>query len=133
MKKLLVLLIAMLSLFSCSSDDENLDPFVGTWKLFSNRQGEVNECEKKTTIIINESGTYSSSYYYEENNACTNGNATGVWENAGNGIYEIKESGSNQVELANITFKDNNKTFVITETDNDNGVTKTYTIVYKRK
>lgn len=47
----------MLSLLACSSDNENnLDPIVGTWYLFSEDDKEVNPCLNKHTLTFKENG-----------------------------------------------------------------------------
>ncbi|OSY87740.1 hypothetical protein WH52_09945 [Tenacibaculum holothuriorum] len=114
MKKILFLSIAILSIVSCSSDDENFDPFVGTWGLFSRNNNEVNDCEKRTTVIINQNGSFSSTSYEEVNGICsTDVKSTGTWTNKGNGVYTTKESSSNTEEPANLTFTNNNNTLIV--------------------
>ena len=138
MKKILVLTIAMFSLLACSSDDDNLDPLVGSWYLFSENNEEVPDCEKKSTLQILENGTFKSlSYYFDEDTQeCTEeGNSNGTWTNKGSNIYGIKPDGRDKEGILNITFKDNNNTFSYSETDEDeNGeVIATYTTTFKRK
>ncbi|TDQ29895.1 lipocalin family protein [Tenacibaculum caenipelagi] len=126
MKKNLILTIAMFSLFSCSSDDENnTDPIVGTWYLFSENNEEVSTCGQKNTMTFNENGTYSETYYYtdESDNCVSGGGDEGNWSNKGKENYGLIPSLENTEGTTKIVFSDNNNTFTIIE---DN-------IVYKRK
>jgi len=136
MKKILVLTIAMFSLLACSSDDENnLDPIIGTWYLFSENGIEVNDCIKKSTTTFSEDGTYtvSTSYYLSENNECIpdEGSADdGAWINRGEGNYSRTPTGEIiDDETIKTTFSDNNNT--MTYSYEDGGETTVYT--HKRK
>lgn len=123
MKKILILTIALVSLFSCSSDDKDLDPIVGKWYVFSKDGVETDECERKGNLTFNEDGSTTSVYYESLNNECLKGGdeGTATWKNKGNNVYSItrgKESND-----ATLVFSDNNNTFTI-PADN---------MVYKRK
>ena len=135
MKKLLILSIAIFTLFSCSdNDEENIekDPFIGIWGVFSIQGEEVNECKKNSTLMNTESGNFSTTDYNDDNGDCIKeSEAIGTWENAGNNVYITKEGGKEQ--SINVTFENNNNTAVFTGTETHNGTSETFTIRLKRK
>ena len=145
MKKILVLTIAIFSLLACSDDNDNLDPFVGTWYPFSVDGEEVSDCRKKGTISIKEDGTYTTTFYYFYEDECQKDtSSSGTWTNLGDGVYEITEKDDTEEEeieendtdtnKVNVSFKDNNNTFVFSNTEEDeNGQTVTSTSTFKRK
>lgn len=133
MKKLLTLSIVIFSLFSCSSNDDNLDPFVGTWYKFSFNNIEVSDCEKKSTVTNKENETYTSTSYYISDNDCkTIPLESGTWTNKGSGIYTIIQKGKEAIDIK-IIFKDNNNTFVFSTEKIINGKKVISTKTSKRK
>ncbi|MEE4000422.1 lipocalin family protein [Tenacibaculum sp. FZY0031] len=134
MKKNLILTIAMFSLLACSSDDENnLDPIVGTWYFFSDSGVEVDECNKRSTILFNDNGTFSSTNYGNQddpNNCVIENKDSGTWINNSNNKYQITDIKTNTKQIYTITFSDNGNSFM-SET---NGFGDTINIqVFKRK
>jgi len=119
MKKILVLTIAIFSLFACSSDDENnLDPIIGTWYFFSYDGIEVDDCNKKSTMFFYENGTFLSTVYENQNstNNCQIKNTTkGTWSYKGKGYYEITASSETSENILKIVFSDNKNTFTAIE------------------
>ena len=116
MKKLLILSITLFSLFSCSSDDENIekDPLIGTWYFFSENGKEVDDCNKKSTAIISEKGDFTATNYGNQDNpnACVIENINnGTWVSKKNNKYELKNNKSGSITIHTITFSDNKNTF----------------------
>ncbi len=132
MKKLLILSIAFFSLLSCSSNEENLDPFIGTWHFFSIDNKEVNDCLKKNTFIILENGNAT----YLDHDSKDNGDCIpyeikkSTWKNKGGGNYALIGEGETEESIQKVTFSNNNNTWSITEKA-DSGEGKV--IMYKRK
>lgn len=125
MKKLLILSIAMFTLFSCSSNDENLDPFIGNWSLFSVNGQEVDDCYKKNTVIILENGNLTTTSYDVIDNECKlDDTSASTWKNKGNGNYGITRIGSAEENVTKVTF--NNNTFTFTETIGNTSETTTF-------
>ncbi|WBX75215.1 lipocalin family protein [Tenacibaculum ovolyticum] len=132
MKKLLILSITILSLLSCSNNNDNLDPFIGTWSLFSLDGTEVSDCEKQTTITIIEGGTFTATYYFDEpDNTCLEEESfTGTWTNKGNNNYTT--TGDGDTESSKIILKDNSTyNFILTEITPDGARTSITT--FKKK
>ncbi|MGG6231928.1 lipocalin family protein [Tenacibaculum sp. SDUM215027] len=132
MKKILVLTIAMFSLFACSSDDENLDPIVGTWYKFSEEGIEASDCEKKSSVTFNENGTFNSiSYESIEDKCVIEDELSATWTNKGNGVYSRTYNGESS--NTSITFSDNGNTMTSVYKQEYNGETLTDITVFKRK
>lgn len=138
MKNLLILSITIFSLTSCSSNEDitKNDPFIGTWSFFSRQGVELDNCEKKTTLIVTENGVFTAIIY---NNGSTTGDceliseSTGVWANKGNNMYHTDLSNSSG-RLQMLTFNNDNSSFINTSTIiQSDGTTKTNTTTYKRK
>ena len=77
MKKILYLFIAIISLSSCQSSDEDSlsgDPIVGKWQLQSrleNGTETTDSCERQSTVTFSADGTVAIvSYYDYGNNTC---------------------------------------------------------------
>lgn len=117
MKKILILTIALFTLFSCSSDDEEItqDPIIGIWNLFAIDNNEVSDCLKQSTWVFNENGTATKQGYEETNRQCNSEpieNAT--WENLNNGSYRIIPTNSTTTDTVfSTTFSDNNNTLKV--------------------
>ncbi len=103
-------------LVSCSKDDEQ-DPIIGTWYLYSKDNIEVSDCLKKNEITFFEDNTFSNVYYGEYDGECFKGkeNVGGErwkdewkaeWEKEGEKKYKvITETDSLKEE---VVFKMNN-------------------------
>ncbi|MFD2566153.1 lipocalin family protein [Pseudotenacibaculum haliotis] len=125
MKKIFLSLVLCLSLFSCSSnDDDNPDLIVGTWNLFSLNGTTASDCEKRSFVTFLANNTAAGENYNTDvNNNCVRigVDETVQWVNSGNNTYTI---GSNSNPLIwNVVFSDNNNTFTITNQG----------VVYKRQ
>ncbi|CAL2103343.1 Lipocalin-like domain-containing protein [Tenacibaculum sp. 190130A14a] len=130
MKKLLSVAFVAMSFFACTDSDDSLDPFVGNWYYFSDNGVEVDECKKKSTVIILENGKYTFTGYEMVDKQCILDNtANGNWANKGNGNYGLTNEGSTEERVNKVTFSDNGNTFTFTEVIDQ----VTETTVYKRK
>lgn len=118
MKKILILTIALVSLFSCSSDEnENIDPIIGVWYVYSYKGQLTNECERKGLTTFTKDGDFSTiSYALINNNCIEDSSSTGTWSNKGNNAYVIKRG--NDEDEVTITFSDNNNTFSASSVEN---------------
>ena len=117
MKKLLILSIAVFTLFSCSSnDDDNLDLIVGTWT-YTAIDGEVlDDCDKKSQVTFNENNSYSTKSYYTENGDCVlESTINGTWENNNNNTYSFSFDGD--TNTAKVTFSNNDNTLTLGENE----------------
>ncbi|OCK42429.1 hypothetical protein BA195_09630 [Tenacibaculum soleae] len=131
MKRLLILSITILTLISCSSNDDNLDPFIGTWSFSAVDGTEVDECSQKTTLTILENGNFINDHYELIDDKCELENTNkGTWINRSGGNYGITQDGSTKESVNKVTFTNNNNTFSFNETDDDGTVE---IITYKRK
>lgn len=132
MNKLFFLSFILLSVFSCTSDDDsdsnNLDPFIGTWHHFSEDGNESNDCEKKSFLKILENNTYSASVYSLINNECLQlGETQGKWSNEGDNNYNLAiNDNNNEKNIRKVVFTDNNNTFYFKDSNNT-------TTTFKRK
>ena len=134
MKKLLLVAFVTMSFSACSdSDNENeLDPFIGTWYFFSENGKEVNDCNKKSTLIISEYGNFTSINYGNQDNPdeCIIENTdNGTWLNIDTNKYEIINNSNSIKQVYTIIFSDNGNTFK-SETKFNN---TTDTSIFKRK
>ncbi|CAM1366244.1 conserved protein of unknown function [Tenacibaculum soleae] len=131
MKRLLILSITILTLISCSSNDDNLDPFIGTWSFSAVDGTEVDECSQKTTLTILENGNFINDHYELIDDKCELENTNkGTWINRSGGNYGITQDGNTKESVNKVTFTNNNNTFSFNETDDDGTVE---IITYKRK
>ncbi|WP_422091590.1 lipocalin family protein [Tenacibaculum ovolyticum] len=131
MKRLLILSITILTLISCSSNDDNLDPFIGTWSFSAVDGTEADECSQKTTLTILENGNFINDHYELIDDKCELENTNkGTWINRSGGNYGITQDGSTKESVNKVTFTNNNNTFSFNETDDDGTVE---IITYKRK
>lgn len=88
----------MALLTSCNKDDENPntgpDPILGVWFIsevnnpFSN-DGELNECNKRSSIEFTEDMNATTIFYDDESGECVSDTTTSVWANLGDSRYEI--------------------------------------------
>ena len=118
MKKLLILSIAVFTLFSCSSDDNNSDSsiqsdlIIGKWNLSASTAGSLSSCIRQSNIELKQDGTYNLIQYYEDSNGCnigytlTNKN----WSKNSDGTYNVKFVGDSSGENINVSFSNNNST-----------------------
>lgn len=131
-KKLLILSITILSLISCSSNDDNLDPIIGTWYKFSEEGIESSDCEKKTTVTFNENSNFKSISYESIDNECIKEDEySSNWKNKGSGVYSTGTG--NEATDATVSFSDSNNTLTSVFTEEHQGKTYTDITVYKRK
>lgn len=111
MKKLAILTITLVTLFSCSSDDEkSLDPIIGTWGVYTDEDGQTpNDCLKKGTLVFLENGnTTSQEYLYEDDKCIADEIEKAKWSRESAGVYIIIEEGETDNEKFELTFEDNN-------------------------
>ena len=140
MKKIVFLLITIVSLSSCSSNDDDtssLNIIIGTWQLKSqteNGEERTTNCSKKSTLTFLENGngsqiSYDESYDENGNAICENdNNGTFTWENTNATTYNISENGnSSTLEL---TFSQNNTIFSGSSSETYNGTTYASTFSY---
>ena len=136
--KLLLTLFLFIGLASCSDDDDSKnssegDRIVGEWRMQSSSyDGEEyipNECEAQSSIKFFSNGTVTFKEYWEEweTEECISETGSEEWEYIGNNIYKITDE-DDDVNTFEIKFSNNNKTFTVTEEDED-GV---YTVVYNK-
>lgn len=132
MKKLIYLFLASAILISCSSsDDDSLDPIIGSWKLQSVIEDGVEtstECQRQTTVTFSENGTTQSKSYYDDGNGCESDSDTSTWVNVGGSTYRIDSDD----EATKINFSQNNTVFSGSFSETYNGATYTTTISYKK-
>ena len=139
MKNLVVftgMLIALLVLNSCSSNDDesdqNPDKILGVWRLeqlfIDNVDLQVNECEKKTTIEVFENGKYTERDY-EYNEAlteCTQYDlVNGSWDNLGNSMYSMSDLNASAIK---VTFTE--KGFIAEYSEEEGGISLTVKAVF---
>ncbi len=115
MNRVLILSLLIFTLFSCSSNDENEnneDPILGKWFLFSINSVEVSDCEKKSSIEFNSNGlTISDTHQVAGTNGTDCLNISIIenrWENKGNNLYSF-----NNIESV-IDFSSDGNSFTIT-------------------
>lgn len=98
MKKIFSLLLGIIILASCSSDDDVTpveDPILGKWFISEvNNTGSFNfqlsDCNKESFVDFKTDGTSVSEFYAESNGECTlDSRDTGIWSNLGNNFYRI--------------------------------------------
>ncbi len=123
MKIIVLFLVAITSLLSCSSDDGNeqnqvnQDPIIGTWNFDKNNTVDVSDCLKQTTYVFNADGTYTYTQYNLDNsNNCvenTNQSFYGTWQKNDDGTYYRHKHGYTSGTNLSITFENNNSTMII--------------------
>ncbi len=125
MKKILILSVILVSLFSCSDDDEtNLDPIIGTWKLEKQQiedfdgtiVDETNECTIQSTLIFKSDNTSSVQLFGgpdQDGNCASDPVSKADWVNKGGNKYEILEEGETTPDVLEINFEENNTKFTI--------------------
>lgn len=117
MKKIILLLITIVSLYSCSSNDENetTDAIIGTWQLNSYTEIGVersDECSRKTTINFSENGIATVIGFENDGNSCKSETYTMNWKNSGDSNYTF-DTNDGQTHSFKITFSQNNSVFSI--------------------
>ncbi|WP_445749186.1 lipocalin family protein [Polaribacter sp.] len=135
MKKIIYLFIAMISLSSCSSNDDlDQDPIIGKWQLISQKEDNVeysDDCSRRSTITFLENKTVTVSSYYDFGNACENISDSFSWMNLGNTGYELTYD-PNDKETITIVFSENNTVFTVNESETYNNVTYTSSMSYRK-
>jgi len=142
MKKIILLLITIVSLSSCSSKDDDtasLNPIIGNWQLKSmtaNGEEISDDCDRKSTMIFLENGNGSRIDYYENddengNAICENdGNVTLTWENLTGSIYKTIADGD--ITEVQITFSQDKSTFSYEMSETIDEVVYTQIITFKK-
>ncbi len=142
MKKIIFLLITILSLSSCSSNDDDassLNIIIGTWQLKSmteNDEERSNDCSRKSTVTFLENGngsniSYDENYDGNGNATCENAvNGTFTWENSTGSIYKVIEDGD--ITEVQITFSQDKSTFSIEMSETFNDVVYSLILTYKK-
>ena len=136
MKKIILVLIAILSLSSCNSNDDDLDqdPIIGKWQLTSAKDDNVeysDDCTRKSTITFLENKTVTVAGYYDDSNGCESEADSFGWMNLGNSSYEFTYN-TNDKETVTFIFSQNNTVFTVNESETYNNVTYTSSITYKK-
>lgn len=113
---LLVFLVSLITIISCSNDDSPSDPLVGRWKLIEiiyNEDSLDPGCNGEGILKFFINGTYSVDLYLEDiNNDCIfEETINGVWNNLGEGKYEFERE-DNEPDIIDVVFSQN--TFSIT-------------------
>lgn len=118
MKKITYLLIGILCLTSCSSNDDDVsDPIIGKWKIKSgtvNNISILNACSSQTSIEFKSDNTVNVVSFSDDNanSNCTSELQTGNWKlNNGSSYATTLDSNNGSFIDANIIFSDNNNTF----------------------
>ena len=102
MKKFLLLTLAVVSLFACSSDDNNepqKDSVIGTWKLLTRTLDgvpqELDNCDVQTTYQFQEDQGvfYGTLYYSNGNGGCTYSAVLGDWERLSDDMISVYTEG----------------------------------------
>tara|TARA_B110000259_G_scaffold176740_1_gene213182 strand:+ start:130 stop:561 length:432 start_codon:yes stop_codon:yes gene_type:complete len=142
MKKIILLLITIVSLSSCSSNDDDnpsLNTIIGNWQLKSmteNGEERSNDCSRKSTVTFLENGngsniSYDENYDGNGNATCENAvNGTFTWENLTGSIYKVIEDGD--ITEVQITFSQDKSTFSIEMSETFNDVVYSLILTYKK-
>jgi hypothetical protein len=142
MKKIILLLITIVSLSSCSSNDDDtasLNPIIGNWQLKSmteNGEERSNDCSRKSTVTFLENGngsniSYDENYDGNGNAVCKNDdNGTSTWQNSTGSIYKIIEDGD--ISEVQITFSQDKSTFSIEMSETFNDEVYSFILTYKK-
>jgi hypothetical protein len=125
MKKIILLLITIVSLSSCSSNDDDAtsdsDNLIGTWQLTSSKEAGTEtstECSRKNTLTFSENGNATNLGFYEENNVCESESGTFTWVSNGSSNYTFDFGGGDKATYG-ITFSQNNTVFSVTVDTNE--------------
>ncbi|MEE1897113.1 lipocalin family protein [Flavobacterium rakeshii] len=124
MKKFLLLTIALVSLFACSSDDDNnvqdeQNKIIGTWRLAANivdgEAEELDSCDLQTTFKFEQENNvfYATIYYSNTSGSCTYEASMGSWEWIGDNTIKVS-AGTETLDFEvsyeygnlNLTFND---------------------------
>ena len=142
MKKIILLLITIVSLSSCSSNDDDnpsLNTIIGNWQLKSvteNGEESSNDCSRKNTVTFLENGngsniSYDENYDGNGNATCENDfNGTFTWENLTGSVYKVNEDGD--ITEVQITFSQDKSTFSIEMSETFNDVVYSLILTYKK-
>jgi len=125
MKKLLYVFIAALFLISCESNDNDsfgFDKIIGTWKLVSNVEDNIEsatDCTKNKTFSFTSKGILTRNLYVEVNAVCdSDPQEIASWYNLGNSIYRIDYS-NGIIDEFEFNFTENDTKFSLLETRTD--------------
>ena len=142
MKKIIFLLITIVSLSSCSSNDDDtafLNAIIGNWQLKSmteNDEERSNDCSRKSTVTFLENGngsniSYDENYDGNGNVVCKNqDNGTFTWQKSTGSIYKIIEDGD--ITETQITFSQDKSTFSIEMSETFNDEVYSFILTYKK-
>jgi hypothetical protein len=137
MKKIILLLITIISLSSCSSNDDDtasLNAIIGNWQLQSiteNGEERSTDCTRKSTLTFLENGSATSKNYNDDYGICENDdNGTFTWENSTGSIYKIIEDGD--ISEVQVTFSQDKSTFSIEFSETFDNVVYSLITTYKK-
>jgi hypothetical protein len=140
MKKIILLLITIVSLSSCSSNDDDiasLNAIIGNWQLKSmteNGEERSTDCTRKNTVTFLENGNGSNISYdenYDGNATCENAvNGTFTWENLTGSIYKIIEE--EDISEVQINFSQDKSIFSIEISETFDDEVYSLTLTYKK-
>jgi hypothetical protein len=138
LKKIILLLITIVSLSSCSSNDDDiafLNAIIGNWELKSmteNGEERSTDCTRKNTVTFLENGNGSNiSYDGNGNTTCENAaNGTFTWENLTGSIYKIIED--EDISEVQITFSQDKSIFSIEISETFDDEVYSLTLTYKK-
>lgn len=115
----LATLTCNVSLTSCDSGTEEIDPIIGRWDLDQintvNGEKTLTDCDRLTYFEYKSDGTYAEQYVVEGQSDCNYSNfLEGTWEKVKDGEYKItftSESLKGFSSIKNYNFENNNKLF----------------------
>jgi hypothetical protein len=133
-KYLILLLVAGLFTFTACSDDDDANTsnfsIKGTWEITaveSFASIDADQCENRSTVNFKQDNTLDSTFYFEEND-CAPENASGTWENLGNGNYVMELGSFGELE-GEVNFSGADKfTFSTAMTFDGTSVPATFTL-----
>jgi hypothetical protein len=115
MKRILLPLIAILILSSCSSSDEtplSEDVIIGQWQLIRQYGENADDCEKKSTIIFEDNFDLIFNTHFTFDTDCVDTGITkGSWSKKNSNLYSFEKVGS-YIDVP-VRFEDNGKTLVL--------------------
>lgn len=92
MKNLLLIALTIVTITSCSSDDEMTDTttFLGTWKLTSHSDfTQLPDCMKQTTITFAKHGILSGEIYEPNGGNCDKNTLNATYEKETETLYTV--------------------------------------------
>jgi hypothetical protein len=142
LKKIILLLITIVSLSSCSSNDDDiasLNAIIGNWELKSmteNGEERSTDCTRKNTVTFLENGngsniSYDENYDGNGNATCENAvNGTFTWKNLTGSIYKIIEE--EDISEVQINFSQDKSIFSIEISETFDDEVYSLTLTYKK-